>query len=88
MRESRSVTSKLIPEEAIYRHVIPAGEPWIHEIRNGRGGAGQRLVVLEAMKMEVRVTAPHAGTVKRLDCAPGLLVTGQRVVLLRPELEP
>jgi hypothetical protein len=26
----------LKPSEAIYRHVIPAGEPWIHEIRRGQ----------------------------------------------------
>jgi 3-methylcrotonyl-CoA carboxylase alpha subunit len=34
------------------------------------------LVVLEAMKMEHRIEAPHAGTVKRIDVAPGELVAG------------
>lgn len=28
--------SKLNPASAIYRHVIPAGEPWIHEIFRGQ----------------------------------------------------
>jgi uncharacterized protein len=28
--------SQLNPESAIYRHVIPAGEPWIHEIGRGQ----------------------------------------------------
>jgi urea carboxylase-associated protein 1 len=30
------VESQLNPGDAIYRHVIPAGEPWIHEIRAGQ----------------------------------------------------
>jgi urea carboxylase-associated protein 1 len=30
------VESKLDPRDAVYRHVIPAGEPWIHEIRAGQ----------------------------------------------------
>ncbi len=30
---STLIESKLNPAQAIYRHVIPAGEPWIHEIQ-------------------------------------------------------
>ena len=30
------VESKLNPSDAVYRHVIPAGEPWMHEIRKGQ----------------------------------------------------
>jgi urea carboxylase-associated protein 1 len=30
------VESKLNPSDAMYRHVVPAGEPWIHEIRSGQ----------------------------------------------------
>ncbi|MBC8162150.1 MAG: biotin/lipoyl-binding protein, partial [Roseiflexaceae bacterium] len=36
--------------------------------------AGQPLVVIEAMKMEHTVSAPHAGTVARLPFAAGALV--------------
>ena len=36
MSDAILVESKLKPAEAIYRHVIPAGEPWIHEIRRGQ----------------------------------------------------
>ncbi len=30
------VESALDPEDAIYSYVIPAGEPWVHEIRRGQ----------------------------------------------------
>jgi urea carboxylase len=45
---------------------------------------GQKLLILEAMKMEIAVAAPAAGVVEQLDCAPGALVSaGQRLVTLR-----
>ncbi|MDR1076196.1 MAG: acetyl/propionyl/methylcrotonyl-CoA carboxylase subunit alpha [Xanthomonadaceae bacterium] len=37
--------------------------------------AGTALVVLEAMKMELNIRAPHAGTVKALLCSEGELVS-------------
>jgi urea carboxylase len=46
--------------------------------------AGQKLIVLEAMKMEIAVSAPSAGIVETLNCVPGALVNaGQRLVTLR-----
>ena len=33
---STLIESKLHPAQAIYRYVIPAGEPWIYEIQKGR----------------------------------------------------
>jgi urea carboxylase len=46
--------------------------------------AGQRLIVLEAMKMEIAVSSPCAGIVEKLLCAKGSLVTaGQSLLLLR-----
>jgi urea carboxylase len=48
--------------------------------------AGQRLLVLEAMKMEVAVAAPEAGVVEELRCAPGGIVNaGQNLLVLRAE---
>ncbi len=47
---------------------------------------GQRLVVLEAMKMEVVVTAHVAGFVHQLRVNPGVMVTpGQHLVTLRTD---
>lgn len=42
---------------------------------------GQTLLLLEAMKMEMRIKAPIAGVVKKLLCAPGDNVErGQRLI--------
>ncbi|MEP7366915.1 MAG: urea carboxylase [Acidobacteriota bacterium] len=50
--------------------------------------AGDRLIILEAMKMELAVAAPRAGTVEQLRCAPGAFVSaGQDLLVLRTESE-
>jgi len=47
---------------------------------------GQTLVLLEAMKMELRVTAPHAGQVRKLLCTAGQTVDrGQILVEIEAE---
>jgi urea carboxylase len=58
---------------------------WSIAIEPGqRVEAGQRLIVLEAMKMEIAVTAPAAGVVDKLHCSQGALVSaGQRLVTIR-----
>jgi urea carboxylase len=47
---------------------------------------GDKLIVLETMKMETPVVAPQAGTVVAICCTPGTLVrAGQTVVALQPD---
>jgi len=47
--------------------------------------AGDTLVLLEAMKMELRITAPYAGQVSGVHCAVGAVVErGQLLVELEP----
>jgi urea carboxylase len=47
--------------------------------------AGDRLLVLESMKMEIAVNAPAAGTVARMLVSPGTLVSaGQLLAVLGP----
>lgn len=47
--------------------------------------AGEKLLIVEAMKMEVAVTAPADGSVESLLCAPGTLVApGQMLAVIRP----
>ncbi len=49
--------------------------------------AGQRLAVIEAMKMEFEVSAPQAGTVRALLASPGTVVAdGQALIAL--EVDP
>jgi urea carboxylase len=46
--------------------------------------AGDKLVVLEAMKMEVAVVSPAEGVVEQVNCARGAMVTaGQHIATLR-----
>ncbi|HEX4446070.1 MAG TPA: urea carboxylase, partial [Polyangiaceae bacterium] len=46
---------------------------------------GDRLLILESMKMEIAVDAPVAGTVARILVSPGTLVSaGQLLAVLRP----
>jgi urea carboxylase len=42
---------------------------------------GQKLIVLEAMKIEIIVVAPSAGIVEKLNCARGSLVSAGQVLL-------
>ena len=58
------------------------------EVKQGEKVAkGQRLLTLEAMKMEHALTAPFDGTVTELNASPGSQVTeGQ--VLVKVEAEP
>jgi urea carboxylase len=60
---------------------------WNIAVETGqRVAAGQKLVVLEAMKMEIAVASPAAGTVEKLNCSTGaLVVAGQHLVTLRQE---
>jgi acetyl-CoA/propionyl-CoA carboxylase biotin carboxyl carrier protein len=48
--------------------------------------AGQSLLVVEAMKMEHVISAPHAGTVAELDVTPGTTVAMDQVLaVIAPE---
>jgi urea carboxylase len=55
---------------------------WSIAVETGqRVKAGERLVVLEAMKMEVAVAAPRAGVVELLRCSVGTMVMGGQHLL-------
>jgi urea carboxylase len=64
-----------------------AASVWNVAVEAGqRVEAGQKLIVLEAMKTEIAVAAPNAGIVERLNCAAGAMVwAGQTLLLLRAE---
>ena len=48
--------------------------------------AGQTLLVLESMKMEIAVTAPCSGKIEKILCAEGQSITaGQALIFVRPK---
>ena len=68
---------------------VPAhitGTVWKIEVTVGQKvAAGDVLVILESMKMEMPVEAPEAGTVKEIRCQPSQPVNeGDVLVVLTP----
>jgi acetyl-CoA carboxylase biotin carboxyl carrier protein len=68
---------------------VPAhitGTVWKVEVSVGQKvAAGDVLVILESMKMEMPIEAPEAGTVKEIRCQPSQPVNeGDVLVVLSP----
>ncbi len=63
------------------------GSVWNVAVKAGeRVGRGQRLVIVESMKMEIAVASPCDGIVVELLCGPGAQVAaGESLLFLRPE---
>ncbi len=63
-----------------------AGSVWQVPVKLGDAvAAGQKVAIIEAMKMEVPVEAPQAGIVTALAAEPGRLVTaGQLLLVISP----
>ena len=76
-----------LPEGAVAVRAAVTGSVWEVAVPAGtRVAAGDRLVIIETMKMETPVLAPAAGTVVAVCCTPGALVrAGQTLVGLRPD---
>ncbi|HEY8924656.1 MAG TPA: urea carboxylase, partial [Polyangia bacterium] len=74
----------LEPDEIAVRADVTASV-WQLSVEPGASvSAGDRLLVLESMKMEIPVTSPQAGRVARLLVRPGAMVTaGQLLATLR-----
>ena len=63
------------------------GNVWSVLVKEGeRVAAGQKVVVIEAMKMEVGVEVPFTGVIKKIAAAPGKLVNaGQALAIIEKE---
>ncbi|CAM3686968.1 urea carboxylase [Ectopseudomonas alcaliphila] len=86
---AQALTSTSHDDADLDGHLVAAemsGSVWKVLVEPGQHvEAGTPLLVVEAMKMELAVTAPVAGTVKSLRCAPGKAVTpGDTLLLLTP----
>ncbi len=87
-----------VEEAAPVARTIPAGCRAIHSPTHGsiwnvavkagdRVAQGQRLIVVESMKMEIAVSAPQGSTVVEVLCAQGAQVAaGQSLMFVRPEI--
>jgi urea carboxylase len=73
--------------EAVVAHV--SANVWQVLVQSGNQvNEGDRLVILEAMKMEIAVLAESAGTITDVFCQPGQTVTaGQLLVAIQPSEE-
>jgi len=84
--EEEPVPEVVLPDgvEAITAHV--SANVWQVLVQSGdRVAEGDRLVILEAMKMEIAVFADGAGTITEVFCQVGQLVTaGQILVAINP----
>lgn len=74
-----------IPEGCTAVRAPIAANVWNIAVEPGQAvGSGDRLVILEAMKMEVAVSAPEGGEVVAIRCVPGAIVQpGQILAILR-----
>jgi urea carboxylase len=74
-----------LPEGAIAIEAPMPGNVWkIEAVAGERVAAGQTLVILESMKMEIAIPAPSAGLVVELSCQAGRPVqNGQRLAVLQ-----
>ncbi len=71
-----------LPAGAIPVRATVTGSVWQLAVAPGaRVAAGDRLVVLESMKMETPVVAPSDGRVVAICCAPGALVRAGQILI-------
>jgi urea carboxylase len=85
--DAAPASEEALPADAVPVRAAVTGSVWeIPAAVGARVSAGDRLIVLETMKMETSVLAPMAGTVVAICCAPGALVRpGQALLGLRPD---
>ncbi len=79
--------SRALPEGCRVINSPTHGNVWAVSVKAGdHVSQGQRLIVLESMKMEIAVAAPQGSTVVEILCKPGVQVAaGQSLMFLRPE---
>ncbi len=74
------------PEGTSPVHASAMGTVWKIEVEHGAHViAGQTLVVIESMKMEIAITALTSGVVRELRCEPGRVVRAGQIVALIEE---
>ncbi|WP_246797195.1 urea carboxylase [Burkholderia perseverans] len=76
--ESGELVNDAVPDEALTGSVVAAditGNVWKLVVEPGAAvREGDLLLILEAMKMEFHISAPHDGVVKGIHCRPGMMI--------------
>ena len=77
-----------VPEGCSVVQAPAMANVWRIDVKPGQHvEAGEPLLILEAMKMEIVVAAPESGTVEAMRCATGQIVeAGQPLITLRAEV--
>ena len=85
--EEVPVAPKAVPEGCRAINSPAHGSIWNVAVKAGdRVVQGQRLVIVESMKMEITVVAPQGSTVVEILCGQGVQVAaGQSLMFVRPE---
>ena len=80
-----SAQSAVVPEGCIAVLSPVTASVWNIGVMKGQPvQAGQKLIVLEAMKTEIAVTAGVSGTIEAIECKAGAMVSpGQQLALIR-----
>ncbi|HEY4298032.1 MAG TPA: urea carboxylase [Paraburkholderia sp.] len=77
--EGSDAADQIVVDEALSGSIVTAditGNVWKLNVEPGTSvRAGESLLILEAMKMEFHISAPHDGVVKALHCRPGMMIT-------------
>jgi acetyl/propionyl-CoA carboxylase alpha subunit len=80
-QSSRSQISGATPDSGSLEAMMPGLVREVLAVAGAEVARGDTLVVLEAMKMELRLTAPHAGRVRQVHCAAGQVVERGQVLV-------
>lgn len=85
-REGPAEVERELPGEVALAASIPSVVAEVLVGEGDRVAAGQRLILLESMKMVVPVQSPHDGVVRAIHCAPGQSVeAGLPLVEVEPD---
>lgn len=80
-QRSKSHAQGSAPDTGNLTATMPGLVREILVVQGAEVARGDTLLVLEAMKMELRLTAPYAGRVRRLHCAAGQVVERGQVLV-------
>ena len=80
---SADAGEETIPADMIPVHAPTAASVWKIEVEPGaRVAAGQTLMIVESMKMEIAIPAPASGVIRELRCQPGRAVKQGQILAL------